>query len=189
MADPKLFRDVKQRSSVDYLLRTQHQNSVLLVQIADQKANILIGLAAVVLTMILTRYELQQIPAPLAAFATSLLLAAGVSLLTLLPRMGWQRRSESNSMQRLLNFKIAATMEKHEYLGSMAGLLEHDDSVYFHQASELHDLSRILHRKYQYLKISYLLFAAGVVVTGVLLIVSLEPTQMTNGALSHLYSQ
>lgn len=182
MLGPEVFNNVKPRSSVDYLLRTQHQNSVLLVQVADQKANILIGLAAVVLTIILTRYELDQIPLALAVFALSLLTAAGVSLLTLLPRLGGQKSVLDSAHKRVLNFNSAASLPKAEYLGTMAIILETDDSVYFHQASELHEISRILHKKYHYLKISYLIVAIGILITGLLFILSIDFSALQLGA-------
>ena len=46
------FRDIEGRGSVDYVLRTLQQNYLELTQIADQKANIVIGLG--VLIFILT---------------------------------------------------------------------------------------------------------------------------------------
>lgn len=174
MSGPELFNSVKPRSSVDYLLRTQHQNSVVLVQVADQKANILIGLAAVVLTIILTRYKLDQIPVALAVFAMSLLVAAGVSLLTLLPRLGGRKPVPDTSYKRVLNFNSAASLSCEDYMKTMASILKSDDAVYFHQANELHEISRILYKKYHYLKISYLIVAAGILSTGFLLLISFD---------------
>lgn len=166
------FRSVESRSSVDYLLRTQQQNNVHLIQIADQKANILISLTAIVLTLILTRYELTQMPLSLMVLAAGLVLSALIAMITLFPRSVRKSRNSGSLDPNLLSYVDASRLSPESYCSQMALMLNDDGELYFQLTRDLHNQARILNRKYFYLRASYIALAFAVVAA---LVAGLQP--------------
>jgi hypothetical protein len=164
--DPELFKNVHSRPSVDYMLRTQQQNNVLLMQIADQKANILIGLTAIMLTLVMSKFSTDTLTLPIMIFSGFSVLAALFALLTLLPRItkvGPDESKQGNS--RLLYFNYVSKLGKQDYLAQMSQILRDDDAIYDAITGDIYYQAMVLKKKYRYLRVSYLLFAFGIMLT------------------------
>lgn len=165
MEEKELFDAVEPRNSIDYMLRTLHQNNVQLIKIADQKANILIGLTAIVLTLLLCKLGSDQLYLPLIVFGICAVGASLFALFTLLPRIGQKGGGEEISEpSELLLFTRISKLDRSDYLQRMDAMLKHDKYVYSALVGDIHSQGNVLARKYKFLSLSYLTLAGGIFV-------------------------
>jgi hypothetical protein len=122
------FDAVRGRSSVDYVLRNVHQQLVALSSQADPKANIMITVTAILLSLSLTHLDEGRLRPSAITFAGFLLAALIFALLSVLPKFPFpgQRRRERRAPRDLLFFNHVAAMPQDEYVREMAGVLEND---------------------------------------------------------------
>jgi hypothetical protein len=72
-------------SETIYSIRTMQQHHVQLSSMADQKANMLIGAAFLVLTLSIGQSQKNAFSLPLAILALSALISAGLAILAVMP--------------------------------------------------------------------------------------------------------
>jgi hypothetical protein len=164
------FDGVRARGAVDYLLRTQQQNQVQLILLADQKANIVLTLALLMITLS-GGSLLDGSPHPVVAVLLSgALLAALLAILVLIPNLRNTRQSRQcpRGGSNLLFFGHAAELDADDFRAEIAAVLAADGRVYDAIAGDLHASARVLHRKYLWLRRSYLVLLVTLVSTGVL---------------------
>jgi hypothetical protein len=159
------FSRIPERNTGDAILRTAQQHHVALSSMADLKANILITVSSIVLTMTLGRMNdpaLRISALTLTAFTLTALLLA---ILAVLPKYrpikvtGAGLPSEFN----LLFFGHFAELPRERFLEEITRAMK-PGSVYPTMANDLYSLGWYLaHRKYRYLRYSYLFFLAGFV--------------------------
>jgi hypothetical protein len=169
------FEAVEGRSTVDYVLRNVHQQLVALSSQADLKANIMITVTAILLSLSLTHLDEGRLRPSAITFAGFLLAALIFALLSVLPKFPFpgQRRRERHAPRDLLFFNHVAAMPQDDYVRAMAGVLERDSSAYEALARNLHNQSvYLLQAKYRYLTMSYLAFLGGVIAATVAYIVN-----------------
>ena len=169
-AQPTPFDGVRARGAVDYLLRTQQQNQVQLILLADQKANIVLTLALLMIT-VSGGSLLDGSPHPVVMVLLSgALLAALLAILVLIPNLRNLRQSRQWPRRRrnLLFFGHAAALDADDFRAEIARVLAADSYVYDAIAADLHASARVLHRKYLWLRRSYLVLLVTLVATGVL---------------------
>lgn len=158
------LKDVRGRSSVDYMLRTTQQHHVQLSFMADQKANILIAFSSVVFTVSITQIAGDRI---LWAFPV-LAVFSGIALIfaiqSVFPRY---RRSEHKKVGIALNplfFGHFTEISFDEYKSHMAGVMSDDAAVYEAILLDIYQIGQVLkNKKYRYLKMSYQIFWVGLV--------------------------
>ena len=169
------FDAVEGRSSADYVLRNVHQQLVALSSQADLKANIMITVTAILLSLSLTHLDEGRLRPSAITFAGFLLAALIFALLSVLPKFPFpgQRRRERRAPRDLLFFNHVAAMSQDDYVRAMAGILESDSSAYEALARNLHNQSvYLLQAKYRYLTMSYLAFLGGVIAATIAYIVN-----------------
>ena len=139
-------------------LQLTHEFSVWLINLADTKASILAGGAAVFLALIVNRgHPANDFPGLLLLLGVSLVMMSVLSALVCLwPRVG---RPTSNP----LFFASVAKMSLDEYEKAVLGEPERDLAKDL--AEENHALARIQSRKYQALRL-----ATGLLFVGILLV-------------------
>jgi len=162
----RAFAQVPERNTGDALLRTAQQHHVALSSMADTKANILITLSSIVLTLSLGRLgdpALRTSVLVLAAFTLAALLLA---ILAVLPRHR-ALKVDGDALPRefnLLFFGHFAELPRERFLAEIARAMKADGSVYLAMANDLYSIGWYLaRRKYRYLRYSYLFFLAGFV--------------------------
>jgi hypothetical protein len=150
--------NVKARGSVDYLLRTTQQNHMQLSTMADQKASILMGVQAVLLTMLFK--EINDGSAPLWGWILAITTFASVifSLMAVKPAY----RATSAGRPNWLFFSSYAKLSFDEYKAKMAEILQSDPAVYETILNDVYQLGKVLYmKKYRFLAWSYRIFLGG----------------------------
>jgi len=154
---------------VIYALRTIHQSQTQLVILADQKANILIGIVAVVLTIICTkagflidldRYAL----IPIAAFIVLEIAALLFALLVIMPKA--TKISESMTLETIPNplfFGFFTQFSQAEYIDHIVNKLDSDKSSRYFIIKDLYQVGCVLKKKYTLLRYAYISTVMGVI--------------------------
>lgn len=162
----RLFAAIPERNTGDCLLRTMQQHHVQLSTMADTKANIIITMSSITLTLVLGRLSdpiLRNASLTLAIFT---MLALFLAVLAVLPKYRPLKLVDGNIPPQfnLMFFGHFAELPRDRFLTEIAGALKSDGSVYETMARDTYALGWYLaHYKYRYLRLSYLFFLGGFV--------------------------
>ena len=159
------YARIPERNTGDNLLRCAQQHHVSLSGMADTKANIIITVSSIVLTLCIGRLgdpELRVSALVLAAFT---LIAQLLAILAVLPKYRPPKLDAGGALPRgfnLLFFGHFARLSRERYLDEMAHVLTPDGSPYETWVNDVYSIGIYLARhKYRYLRYSYLFFLAG----------------------------
>lgn len=165
-AAARAFAQVPERNTGDALLRTAQQHHVALSSMADTKANIIITVSSIVLTLSLGRIGDPDLRGSVITLAVFTLIALLLAILAVLPKHR-ALKLDGETLPRdfnLLFFGHFAELPRERFLGEVARSMKADGSVYLTMANDLYSIGWYLaHRKYRYLRYSYLFFLAGFV--------------------------
>lgn len=162
----RLFAAIPERNTGDCLLRTMQQHHVQLSVMADTKANIIITMSSIVLTLVLGRLNDPALRAASLTLAAFTLLALLLAVLAVLPKYRPLKLMDGSlpSQFNLMFFGHFAELSRERFLTEIAGALKSDGSVYETMARDTYALGWYLaHHKYRYLRWSYLFFLGGFV--------------------------
>jgi hypothetical protein len=161
------FAAVPERNTGDVLLRTTQQHHVQLSVMADTKANILITVSSIVLTLVLGKLDEAAIRPAMLTLGGFILVALLLAVIAVLPKYRPLRLAPDAELPanfNLLFFGHFAELPKDRFLGEIAKALKSDGSVYETMATDLYSIGYYLSRhKYFYLRLSYLFFLGGFV--------------------------
>ena len=163
---PSPFSAVPERNTGDNVLRTAQQHHVQLSVMADLKANIIITVSSIVLTMTLARLgdpALRVSAITLIVFTTLALLLA---ILAVLPKYRPLRLKSPDAVLppqfNLLFFGHFAELSRERFMAEVASTMAPDGRIYETMAKDIYSLGYYLaHYKYRYLRLSYLFFLSG----------------------------
>jgi hypothetical protein len=160
------FRDIPERNTSDNLLRTMQQHHVHLSAMADTKANIVITVSSVVLTLSLGRLGDPTLRHAMLVLAVFTLLALFLAVLAVLPKYRPLRLPSPDAplpaQFNLLFFGHFAELTRERFLDEIERSLQPDGSVYATMAKDVYSLGWYLsHHKYRYLRGAYLCFLCG----------------------------
>jgi hypothetical protein len=160
------FARIPERNTGDVILRTAQQHHVALSSMADTKANIIITVSSIVLTLSLGRIGDAELRPAVQTLAVFTLVSLFFAILAVLPKHR-AFRVERDSLPdgfNLLFFGHFAELPRERFLREIAAAMKADGSVYETMANDLYSIGWYLaHRKYRYLRYSYLFFLAGFV--------------------------
>jgi len=134
---------------------------------ADTKANIIITVSSVVLTLALGRIGDPSMRPAVITLAIFTLISLFFAILAVLPKHRSMQVSSDALPDHfnLLFFGHFAELPRERFLQEVAAAMKPDGSVYRTMANDLYSLGWYLaHRKYRYLRFSYLFFLAGFVI-------------------------
>lgn len=159
-----LFATVPERNTSDVLMRTMQQHHVQLSTMADNKANIVITMSSIVLTLVLGRLndpDLRAASITLAGFTMAALLLA---ILAILPKYR-PLRLQGDTLPPQFNimfFGHFAELPRERFQAEIAKAMVPNGSVYATMSKDVYSLGWYLaHHKYRYLRWSYLFFLGG----------------------------
>ena len=158
------FAAIPERNTGDVILRTMQQHHVQLSVMADNKANILITVSSIVLTMVLANLKDPDLRAAMLTLAGFVLIALLLAIIAVLPKY---RPLRLNSGELPANFNLLffghfAELSQERFLEEISQAMKADGSVYETMAKDVFALGYYLaHFKYRYLRLSYLFFLAG----------------------------
>jgi predicted metal-dependent HD superfamily phosphohydrolase len=173
--DPKL---VKQRMSmvtrgVQTMLRLTSENHIQLSGLADGKANILISVNAIIISVILSvlvrKLEVDpHLTIPTILFLVFSLSTIVISILATMPKVSEGRFSRADVMNKRINLLFFGNFYKstlEEYEWGMGILMKDKDYLYGSLVKDIHHLGVVLARKYKLIRLAYTVFMIGIVVS------------------------
>jgi Family of unknown function (DUF5706) len=153
------FQGVRARSSVDNLLRTVQQHHVQLSLMADMKANILITISSILLTIALSRMNDVVLRPALLTLAVACLISLVLAIIAILPTFA---RRKTHISKNLLFFGHFASMTEDEYFREMEEVLASDPRLLEIAVRDIHSLGVYLFRKkYRFLRFAYVALLFG----------------------------
>ena len=162
------------------LFRTSYRTHLDLSGLADAKANIMISINGIMMSVVLAgvspamdtnAWLVLPVSALLSVCAISLVLA----ILAARPRV--QRRTVTlddvrSNRSTLLFFGTFANMSSEEFEEGMVEMMQEGDRIYRNMIRDLHGLGSVLMKKYAMLRYSYTVFMVGLVASVVLFVIA-----------------
>lgn len=181
---PKKEKKKKASKGVETLFRTTLANHIKLSEMADRKANLMISINTIVISVVLSAYVRKVDTPPHLIIPSVLLLVVClttiiVSLLATNPTISSvkNRFSEpSVAPVDLLFFGNYSQLTADEYRQNLRQLLSNDESIYTSLIDNIYAQGQVLARKYRLLKFAYQFFMLGfsvvVIMAAVILIIN-----------------
>jgi len=145
------------------MLRTVQVNSLMLSQMADQKASILMGATFLVFSISVSRSLAGELPYALAILAVFAFLSSLCAVLAVLPSVG---KAPQGVTPNLMFFGHFSELDEDEWMQSVLDQLENDDQVFRIMLHDIYQNGQVLQRrKYRYLSYAYRIFIAGLFIT------------------------
>ncbi|MCB1598486.1 MAG: DUF5706 domain-containing protein [Lysobacterales bacterium] len=162
------FQGILGRNTADYSIMSAQRHHIQLSRMADAKANIIITVSSIVLTIAMGRLndpELRLSMLTLAAFSLAALLMA---ILAVLPKYRPLRLEDPKNLPDYFNimfFGHFSEIPREEFCRLWADALRTDAAVYENWTNDLYSMGTYLARhKYRYLRFSYVFFLTGFVI-------------------------
>jgi hypothetical protein len=163
----KLFAAVPERNTGDVILRTAQQHHVSLSVMADTKANIIITVSSIVLTLVLGQMDKVTLRPAMVTLGAFIMVALLLAVIAVLPKYRPLRIRDGEELPGFFNilfFGHFSELPRERFLEEMSGKMKADGSVYETMACDLYSMGLYLSRhKYFYLRLSYLFFLGGFV--------------------------
>ncbi|MEE4337452.1 Pycsar system effector family protein [Erythrobacter sp.] len=151
-------------ASAIHLLRTTQINTLTLSQMADQKANIMIGATFVVFSLSVTRLTGEAITLATLCLAATALLSSLCAVIAVLPTFGAPPRQDEQF--NLLFFGHFASLDEEQWKARLMEELGRDSAVFETMMHDIYQNGRVLHRrKYRFLAYGYRIFLGGLLLT------------------------
>ncbi len=161
--DPQRI-NIAHSSGAVYLLRTAQQHHVHLSSMADNKANIMIGVSALIFSMLIGYTQQEGFGLPTGILAVSTLMAATTAIMAVMPAT--KGPAPGTKGFNPLFFGCFSQLTPEEYCREMEKVLRDDPSVYTALAMDMYGIGNVLYRKkYRYLAYSYRIFLGGLFLT------------------------
>ena len=153
-----------------YVLRTTQQNQVQLNLMADQKANIVIGMSLIFFTIahqVLTgdKATPEWVILPLLLLSLTMTGSFLLSVLVLIPKIGKVKKSETRALFNPLFFGAFSSVEVDDFSDYLLAELQSPERARELLLRDIHSTGVALRRKFVLLRLAYLCLTVGVVVT------------------------
>ncbi len=158
------YAQIPERNTSDVILRTTQQHHVALSSMADTKANIIITVSSIVLTLIFGKLDQPELRTVVLVLTVFTLLALLLAILAVLPKYRPLKLTSTELPKNfnLLFFGHFAELSRDRYLAEIARTLAPGGTIYEAMANDIFSLGYYLaHHKYRYLRLSYLSFLTG----------------------------
>ncbi len=164
---------------IQTLFRVTSRTQVSLIRIADNKANMIMGINAMIITVlvgIISRgliFSTSDIEAemyliiPLVLIILTSLLTLVYAIRAVKPRLlNFKKiKLDINKKSSLLFFEDIWHLSTEEYVEKMENLLKSPPDIYQNLIIDIHSQAKVLHRKYQLLRFAYTIFMVGLVIS------------------------
>jgi hypothetical protein len=157
------------RAQLDHMLRETRLHLVSFSQMADTKANILLSISSVLLSISLTRVSDPRFTGALAVLVGFLLITIFLALLTVIPRIlgfGQKKISVHDPTYTPLYFGNYANISYAEYAKDFEEIMNDSDRTYEVMVKEIYYSGvYLVKNKYRYVRLGYMFFFAGLIVS------------------------
>jgi len=162
------FHGILGRNTADYSIMQAQRHHVALSQMADNKANIIITVSSIVLTLAMGRLNDPALHSGMLTLAGFTLIALLLAILAVLPKYRPLRLSDAGKLPANFNimfFAHFAELPREEFFKLWGDALRTDAAVYEILVNDLYSIGIYLSRhKYRYLRFSYVFFLSGFLV-------------------------
>lgn len=189
---PKKDKKKKQASrSVETLFRTTMSNHVKLSEMADRKANLMISINTIIISITISAYARQfdtlaTLLLPSLLLLLVCLVTIVVSLIATNPTLSPTTNRATAPVDQpidLLFFGSYTQFTADEYRHKLRALLTNDEDLYNSLIDNLYAQGLVLTRKYRLIKFAYQFFMIGFSAVVVIVIIALLVSYSLNGAL------
>lgn len=176
----EFMKKVKEKKQItagtQTLFRVTYRNQINLIRIADSKANMILGINAMIIsvligiissTLLLSSskvVENAELVIPIVTVMLSALFSSVFAIRAAQPRLILSKKGHKKVQEEkssLLFFENIYGMSLNEYLEKMKQLIDSKADVYENMIIDIFNQSTVLHRKYKLLRTSYLIFIVG----------------------------
>lgn len=165
-------KTLKPDRGIETMFRTTSHNHILLSEMADNKANILITINSIILSVVVSVLirkveENMDLVIPTIILVTVCLTTMVSAILATRPNVSsgrFSREDIKNKRTNLLFFGNFHGMEIENYEWAMKEMMKDGDYLYGSLIKDIYYLGKVLGRKYRYLRRSYNIFMYGFVV-------------------------
>lgn len=169
--EPK--KNKKSERGRETIFRTTYQNQSTLIQVADNKANIIISISTMIISSIIAITGYGAVAGKLDTYDSKVMVPIFIILLSCLTsvifaiqaarpklinakKIGGEKQRSS-----LLFFGVISSYSQQAYLEEMKKLLQSGNDLYEHMTIDLYNQGLILKRKYNLLAYAYQVFMFG----------------------------
>ncbi len=164
--------------SIETFYRNAYRTQLDLTGLADMKANIMISINGLIITAIIATESLLAYNESYLKYLPMLLLVVSIlsmvfAMLAAKPRVSNLHVSSEdmlNGKANLLYFNNFLQLSEEQYADAMYNTIEDTENIYRMMSKHIYNLGVVLARKYALLRISYLIFLGGIILTGLLFI-------------------
>ncbi len=183
----KLLKEESPEKGIQTLFRVTLRNHLKLSDIADTKANILLSVNAIIISLALSNLipkldnpSNQYLIYPTLIFLIFSIASIVLSVLATRPNVTsgeFTRKEIEEKKVNLLFFGNFHKMPLNEYKWAMGELMADKDYIYDTMIKDLYFLGKVLHKKYKILRITYTVFMIGIVTSVISFIIAFNSLQ------------
>ncbi|MCI0555048.1 MAG: DUF5706 domain-containing protein [Anaerolineae bacterium] len=157
------------RQQLDHMLRQTRNNLVSFSQMADTKAHILLSLSSVLLSLSLTQISNSSFTLAIAGLDVFLLITIFFALLTVIGKVkvfDRKKHSVNDKDYSPLFFGNYGDVPYDEYAKNFEEIMNDSDATYEIMVKDIYYAGKyLLQIKYRYIRIAYLYFFTGLIVS------------------------
>ena len=172
----KKRNDRKLGRGIETMYRAVYRNHINLSAIADGKANLIISVNTIILSVIITLagtgytffdtgfFKYARFTIPVILLLMSLLTAVIFAVLSARPDVTKKKMNRDRLLAKkssILFFGNFATIEQDDFVREMSIFRQNQDRLYDSMSVDLYQLGKVLYRKYRLVKVSYNVFMFG----------------------------
>jgi len=147
-----------------HLVRTTQQQTLLLSQMADQKASILMGASFLVFSISVSRAFAGHLPVSLAILAGFAFMSSVCAVLAVLPTLAGGKKGPIGGNK--LFFGHFANRDEAEWTADVLEQLKNDETVFRTMLHDIYQNGTVLQRKkYRFMGWAYRIFVIGLIAT------------------------
>lgn len=167
------YKNESPERAIQSFYRTALRNHIKLSDIADTKANILLSVNAIIISLVLANLISKldtntYLIYPTAIFTLFCIVSMILSIIATRPNVTsgqFTKEDVANKDVNLMFFGNFHKMELKEYEWAIDELLKDKDYVYSSMTKDLYFLGIVLERKYRILRITYTIFMSGIIIS------------------------
>ena len=161
------------KRGVSDMFRTSYRTHLDLTALADNKANIMISINGIIISIIIASISPKIDSNPWLLLPTSILLISCLlamiyAVLSARPRVGKEKVTLEDvraNRANILFFGNFYTLTRQDYVEGLEELMMDSERLYDNMARDLHGLGVVLAKKYNLLRIAYNIFMIGLVLS------------------------
>ena len=161
------------------LFRVTYRTQINLIRIADNKANMILGINAMIISVLIGMIGSRMMFSdesingnllmimPVVLIMLTSLFTALFAIRAAQPHIikPKEAKPEENKKMSLLFFENIWDLTTDDYINKMETLLDSSQDIYQNMIIDIHNQAKVLHRKYKLLRTAYIIFMFGYIIS------------------------